>query len=115
MAADPSLAAGAAPGHTAAPGHAVAPGYAEARSYAVDPEAVQAFRRDGAVCLRGLFSASELEAVAAGIERNIREPSANAKVASRPDDPGFFFQDYCNWQRIPEYRELIFGSSAAAA
>src|SRR5579871_5235107 len=90
-------------------------GEVERRGYVVAPELVQAFERDGAVCLRGLFSTRELEAVAEGVERNMREPSANAKVASRPDDPGFFFQDYCNWQRIPEYRELIFGSAAAAA
>ncbi|HEX3846322.1 MAG TPA: phytanoyl-CoA dioxygenase family protein [Steroidobacteraceae bacterium] len=83
--------------------------------YTVPAEAVEAFERDGAVRLRGLFSARELEAAAAGIERNIREPSPNAKVASRSDDPGFFFQDYCNWQRIPEYRELIFRSAAAGA
>jgi ectoine hydroxylase-related dioxygenase (phytanoyl-CoA dioxygenase family) len=74
----------------------------------------EAFQRDGAVCVRGLFSADELAAVARGIERNLREPSSNAKIASKSDDPGFFFQDYCNWQRIPEYRELIFRSAAAS-
>ncbi len=74
-----------------------------------------AFARDGAICVRGLFSASELARVAEGIERNLSSPSANAKVASGADDPGFFFQDFCNWQRIPEYRDLIFQSRAASA
>jgi len=85
-----------------------------ASSYDVAAADREAFRRDGAVCIRGLFSGAELDAVAAGIERNLREPSANAKIASKPDDPGFFFQDYCNWQRIAEYRDLIFGSAAAS-
>jgi len=85
-----------------------------ASSYDVAAADREAFRRDGAVCIRGLFSAEELDAAAAGIERNLREPSANAKIASKPDDPGFFFQDYCNWQRIAEYRDLIFGSAAAS-
>jgi ectoine hydroxylase-related dioxygenase (phytanoyl-CoA dioxygenase family) len=71
-----------------------------------------AFVRDGAVCIRGLFSATELASAAQGIERNLSAPSANAKVVSAADDPGFFFQDFCNWQRIAEYRDLIFQSAA---
>jgi ectoine hydroxylase-related dioxygenase (phytanoyl-CoA dioxygenase family) len=83
-------------------------------AYVVNSTQREAFGRDGAVCIRGLFSETELAAVASGIERNLREPGSNAKIASKADDPGFFFQDYCNWQRIPEYRDLIFGSSAAS-
>jgi ectoine hydroxylase-related dioxygenase (phytanoyl-CoA dioxygenase family) len=86
-----------------------------ASTFDLAPEQRIAFARDGAVCIRGLFSAGELERAAAGVERNLREPSANAKIASKADDPGFFFQDYCNWRRIPEYRELILGSAAPAA
>ena len=74
-----------------------------------------AFLRDGAVCIRGLFSASELASAARGIEHNLSAPSASARVASPADDPGFFFQDFCNWQRIPEYRDLIFQSAAGSA
>jgi ectoine hydroxylase-related dioxygenase (phytanoyl-CoA dioxygenase family) len=86
-----------------------------ASTYEVAAADREAFARDGAVCIRGLLSAAELEGVARGIEHNLREPSANVKIASKADDPGFFFQDYCNWQRIPEYRNLIFGSAAASA
>jgi ectoine hydroxylase-related dioxygenase (phytanoyl-CoA dioxygenase family) len=74
-----------------------------------------AFARDGAVCIRGLFSPAQIEMAARGIEHNMRAPSERAKVASAADDPGFFFQDFCNWQRIAEYRELIFHSGAASA
>jgi hypothetical protein len=58
--------------------------------------------------------ATELAQAADGIERNLSSPSASAKVASTADDPGFFFQDFCNWQRIQEYRDLIFQSEAAS-
>jgi ectoine hydroxylase-related dioxygenase (phytanoyl-CoA dioxygenase family) len=64
--------------------------------FEVSAEDRAAFARDGAVCIRGA-------------------PSARAKVASTADDPGYFFQDFCNWQRIPEYREIIFASAAASA
>jgi ectoine hydroxylase-related dioxygenase (phytanoyl-CoA dioxygenase family) len=77
-------------------------------------ELVEAFRRDGAVCVRGAFSSAEIELVERGIERNLTEPSERALVASRPDDPGRFFEDFCNWQRIPEFEEFVRRSPAAA-
>jgi len=81
--------------------------------YEVAAEDKAAFVRDGAVCIRGLFSAAELAGAAEGVERNLSAPSPSAKVASTAADPGFFFQDFCNWQRIAEYRDLIFHSEAA--
>jgi ectoine hydroxylase-related dioxygenase (phytanoyl-CoA dioxygenase family) len=71
------------------------------------------FERDGAVCVRGAFSREQVALVERGIERNLAEPSERAMVASRPDDPGRFFEDFCNWQRIPEFEEFIRESPAA--
>src|SRR3954464_4277028 len=72
------------------------------------------FRRDGAVCVRGAFTAEEIALVERGIERNLAEPSERALVASRPNDPGKFFEDFCNWDRIPEFEEFVRASPAAA-
>ena len=85
------------------------------RQYVVSAGDRAAFERDGAVCIRGLFTPEELFLAARGIEQNLQSPSEHAKVASTPDDPGFFFQDFCNWERISEYRDLIFGSAAASS
>jgi ectoine hydroxylase-related dioxygenase (phytanoyl-CoA dioxygenase family) len=79
----------------------------------VAAELVDAFRRDGAVCVRSAFSHDEVELVARGIERNLAEPSERALIASRPDDPGRFFEDFRGWQRIPEYEQFIRDSPAA--
>ncbi len=35
-------------------------------------------------------------------------------MASRADDPGRFFEDFCNWQRISEFAEFVRTSPAAA-
>ena len=75
---------------------------------------VEAFRRDGAVCVRGAFSPAEVALVERGIERNLADPSPRALVASRPDDTGRFVEDFCNWSRIPEYEEVIRSSRAGA-
>jgi ectoine hydroxylase-related dioxygenase (phytanoyl-CoA dioxygenase family) len=82
------------------------------RVEAVTPDVIDAFRRDGAVCVRGAFSRAELALVESGIERNLAQPSARALVASGADDPGRFFEDFCNWTRIAEYEEFVRRSPA---
>jgi ectoine hydroxylase-related dioxygenase (phytanoyl-CoA dioxygenase family) len=79
----------------------------------VDATLIDDFRRDGAVCVRGAFSPDEVALLARGIDRNLDEPSDRALVASRPDDPGRFFEDFCNWQRIGEYEAFVRESPAA--
>lgn len=71
------------------------------------------FRRDGAVCIRQLLTTAELALLREGIEANLAHPSERAKIASRPDDPGRFFEDFCNWQDIPAYRRFIFETPLA--
>jgi hypothetical protein len=67
---------------------------------------VAAYQRDGAVCLRGLLDADELARLRRGIDANLAAPSPRAIVASQPDDPGFFIEDFCNWQANADYRAL---------
>jgi len=76
-------------------------------------ELVADFQRDGAICIRQLLSPEELAVLREGIEANLAAPSGRAKIASRPDDPGRFFEDFCNWQDNPRYRRFIFDSPLA--
>jgi ectoine hydroxylase-related dioxygenase (phytanoyl-CoA dioxygenase family) len=73
---------------------------------------IDAFRRDGAAPIRGVF-ASWVETLRAGIEKNIASPSADARIYESKGDGGRFFGDYCNWNRIPEFGDFIFHSPAA--
>ena len=79
------------------------------------PELAAAFARDGAVCLRQLLNADEVALLRAGIDANIATPSPHAKIASRPDDPGFFIEDFCCWPENSAYRRVITDSPLAAA
>ena len=45
-----------------------------------------------------------------GINENLGAPSPRAKVASQPDDPGYFVEDFCCWNENEAYRQFIFGS-----
>lgn len=71
------------------------------------------FERDGAICLRGAFTQKWLDLLAAGLEKNLAAPGPHAKHYTPADAPGFFFGDYCNWQRIDEYRDFAMNSPAA--
>jgi ectoine hydroxylase-related dioxygenase (phytanoyl-CoA dioxygenase family) len=78
----------------------------------LDSETVDSFRRDGAVVLRGYFR-DWIETLQAGVAANMAEPSSDAKAYRGTDGGGRFFGDYCNWNRIQQYRDFIFDSSAA--
>jgi ectoine hydroxylase-related dioxygenase (phytanoyl-CoA dioxygenase family) len=73
---------------------------------------IAAFRADGAVCLRGLFRAW-VETLRRGVDKNIAAPSADVRLYDGAKG-GRFFGDYCNWDRIAEFRDFIFNSPAAA-
>lgn len=70
----------------------------------------EAFARDGAVCLRGAIAPEMIALLRAGIDENLARPSPRAKVASRPDDPGRFVEDFCSWRENAAYRRFIFES-----
>ncbi len=76
---------------------------------------VDAFRRDGAAVLRGLLSTEEIATLERGVERNLAELSPLGMNATRPGEPGAFVEDFRNWQRIPEYEQVIRGSALGAA
>jgi len=79
----------------------------------LDPDAIAQYRADGCLVVRGLFSDDEVDAVRAGIEENLADPSPLFGVASRPEDPGRFVEDFCNWQRIAGFGRIAFESRAA--
>ena len=73
---------------------------------------VAAFRDDGVVVLRGPFT-DWVEALRAGVARNMASPSRDVRIYGGANGQGRHFGDYCNWDRIPEFRRFIFESSAA--
>jgi len=78
----------------------------------VTPTQVDTFERDGVVLIRGLF-ADHVEAIRAGIERNLADPGDHAAENLTAGDAGRFFDDYCNWTRIAEFEAVARRSEAA--
>ncbi|MEO1464594.1 MAG: phytanoyl-CoA dioxygenase family protein, partial [Pseudomonadota bacterium] len=78
----------------------------------VTAEDVSAYAADGVVLVRGLF-ADHVDTLRAGVARNMAEPGPYASNNDKAGETGRFFDDYCNWQRIPEFREVIDASDVA--
>lgn len=74
---------------------------------------VAQFQEDGAIVLRGAFT-EWIERLRKGVDANLADPSAYERTVKPADGSAQFFQDYCNWQRIPEFRAFVMDSPAAA-
>ena len=83
--------------------------------YEASPGDIEAYQRDGVVIIRGAFT-HWVESLRAGLDRNLSEPGAfrfpcESLVEGKP---GRFFDSYCNWDLIPEYRDFALNSPAAS-
>jgi ectoine hydroxylase-related dioxygenase (phytanoyl-CoA dioxygenase family) len=78
----------------------------------VTPDMVETFQRDGVVLVKGLWK-DWVPRIAAGIERNMADPGPYGAENLKPGEAGRFFDDYCNWERIPEFRDVIYHSDVA--
>ena len=74
---------------------------------------IQTFQSDGAICLRQVFDEQWVEEVGRGIERNLETPGPHSEFLKGARGSGRFFNDYCNWQQIGEYRRYVYTSPAA--
>ena len=72
----------------------------------LDATTIQAFKRDGVVLIKGLYS-DQVDTLKAGIERNMNAPGPFASNNYKAGHSGLFFDDYCNWDRIAEFQKVI--------
>lgn len=78
----------------------------------LDDELVAAYQRDGAVVVRGAFSAEQIGWAREAIDANLADLSPRALRASGIDD-GAFIEDFCNWNRLPAMERFIRDSPGA--
>ncbi len=82
-------------------------------SQQISTQQISQFQSDGVLLLRGVFR-DWVDLLREGVARNMADPGPNAKHYREDGSDAEFFGDYCNWQRIPEYRAFLFESPAAA-
>ena len=76
----------------------------------ITEQQIEDFQRDGVVMVPGAL-ADWVDVMRAGIARNMAEPSQYASENAVTE--GRFFDDYVNWQRIPEFERVVRESPAA--
>mgnify|MGYP001415005616 CR=1 FL=1 len=80
----------------------------------IDQATIDRWQADGAVLLKGVFT-PWVDRLAEGVTALMASPSeyGHARTVIPKDGSPPFFQDYCNWSRIPAFSEFVFQSAAA--
>lgn len=73
---------------------------------------IDQFQRDGVVFIKGLFK-DQVDMLRAGVDQNMAEPGPYASNNEKAGQTGRFFDDYCNWTRIPTFEQAIKTSPVA--
>lgn len=80
---------------------------------AVSETDIETFRRDGVVCLRGVFDAGWVETLRELVAQDMARPSGMVKNINAKDASGFFFGDTFVCHHIDGFRSAVFDSPAA--
>ena len=76
------------------------------------PEQIHTYRQDGVVLVRGVLTPVEVTAAEQAIEEVLADPGPLSQVASSPDDPGAFTEDFRRWTDVPAIENLARHSAA---
>ena len=72
---------------------------------------IEDYQNFGVIIIKDFFK-EWIEPLRAGFEKVLDNPSKHGRE-NVTDNKGSFFEDYCNWQRIEEFKDCIFNSPAA--
>lgn len=67
---------------------------------------IETYQRDGAILIKGAF-APWVEQLRAGIDAVMADPSPYERSYTPKDGSARFFQDLCNWQRVPALHDFV--------
>ena len=70
------------------------------------------YQKLGVIVIKEVFK-DWIDPLKNGFNKVLDEPSIHGRENVTKGSPGRFFEDYCNWQRIYEFKDCIFKSPAA--
>jgi len=74
-------------------------------------EEIDSYKNQGAIVIKNVFS-PWIDLLRTGFEKVLKEPGPHARENVKNEE-GRFFEDYCNWQRITEFKNFAEESPAA--
>ena len=72
---------------------------------------IKDYQNDGAIIIKDVFK-DWIEPLRKGFQKVLDNPSKHGRE-NVTDDNGRFFEDYCNWERIEEFKDCLFNSPGA--
>jgi len=75
-------------------------------------EQVNSYKQNGALVVRDIFK-PWINVLREGFEKVLKNPGPHARENINKNENGRFFEDYCNWHRIPEFLRFVKESPAA--
>ena len=72
---------------------------------------IEDYENFGVIIIKDVFK-DWIEPLRLGFQKVLNNPSKHGRE-NVTDNKGRFFEDYCNWQRISEFKDCIFNSQAA--
>ena len=77
----------------------------------IDQKSIDKYQMNGVVLLKNIISLEWIEKLKKGIIENFKNPSKYKCVYEKNDNIELFYDDYCNWNRINEYKDFLFNSN----
>ena len=74
----------------------------------IETKNIDEFSNLGVTVLRKLISDYWLKKIKIGVEKNFKNPSIYKCVYEKNNQKELFYDDYCNWKRITEYKDFFF-------
>ncbi len=68
------------------------------------------YKENGVVVLRNIISKKWINILKRGVKKNFENPSKYKCVYEEKNNKEIFYDDYCNWNKIEEYKQFIFKS-----
>jgi ectoine hydroxylase-related dioxygenase (phytanoyl-CoA dioxygenase family) len=78
----------------------------------LDQSQLNEFQIDGVTLIKNRFT-DWMDILRKGVAKNMQDPGPFGREYVTEGEKGRFFGDYCNWDRIDEYRQFMFDSPVA--
>ena len=79
----------------------------------IDQQDINTYQSLGVVFLKNVVSKYWIEKLQLGVEKNFSNPSKHKCIYEKYNNKELFYDDYCNWNRIIEYKDFLFNSQIA--
>ena len=73
---------------------------------------IKDYQNFGVIIVKDVFK-NWLEPLRVGFQKVLDKPSKHGRENINDENNGRFFEDYCNWERVAEFKNCVFNSPAA--